>query len=89
MYGWRARLGVLVPSGNVAIEPEFGLMTPEGVACHYHRFAFVGGKTNEEIAEELAVDVETIKHHVKHILAKLGVEDRTQAAVWAVRHGLV
>ena len=53
MYGWRARLGVLVPSGNVAIEPEFGLMTPEGVACHYHRFAFVGGKSNEEIVKNL------------------------------------
>jgi len=46
------------------------------------------GKTNDEISEELAVDVETIKHHVKHILAKLGVEDRTQAALWAVRHGV-
>jgi maleate cis-trans isomerase len=53
MYGWRARLGVLVPSGNVVIEPEFKLMTPEGVACHYHRFTFVGGKTNEEVVKNL------------------------------------
>ncbi len=30
----------------------------------------------------------TVKTHVGHVLAKLGVADRTQAALWAVRHGL-
>lgn len=53
MYGWRARLGVLVPSGIIAIEPEFRLMTPEGVSCHYHRFNFTGGNGNEEVMERL------------------------------------
>ena len=53
MYGWRARLGVLVPSGILAIEPDFGLMTPEGVSCHFHRFHFKGGSTNEEVVERL------------------------------------
>lgn len=48
MYGWRARLGVLVPSKNMAIEPEFERMAPDGVSCHYHRFAFSGAKTSEE-----------------------------------------
>ena len=48
----------------------------------------VKGLVNEDIADELGIDVETVKQHVKHILRKLGVEDRTQAAVWAVRHGL-
>lgn len=43
MYGWRARLGVLVPSVILATEPEFNEMTPEGVSCHYHRIAFEGG----------------------------------------------
>jgi len=47
------------------------------------------GMANEEIAEELKVNIETVKHHVKRILAKLGVEHRTQAAIWAVRQGLV
>jgi DNA-binding NarL/FixJ family response regulator len=47
------------------------------------------GMANEDIAEELGVDIETVKQHVKHILKKLGVDDRTQAAVWALRHGLV
>jgi maleate cis-trans isomerase len=52
MYGWRARLGVLVPSGIVAIEPEFALVVPAGVACHYHRFKFTGGgKTGDVLAD--------------------------------------
>ncbi len=53
MYGWRARLGVLVPSGIIAVEPEFGPMAPEGVSCHYHRFAFRGGRENEEVVAGL------------------------------------
>lgn len=43
MYGWRARLGVLVPSAILAIEPEFNRMAPDGVSCHYHRIPFTGG----------------------------------------------
>jgi len=43
MYGWRARLGILTPSLNTVTEPEFKLMTPEGVSCHYQKFAFTGG----------------------------------------------
>ena len=54
MYGWRARLGVLVPSKIMAIEPEFNRMTPEGVSCHYHRFAFRGGSKSEEVVERLS-----------------------------------
>lgn len=46
------------------------------------------GLSNEEIAHTLSVSVNTVKTHVRHIFQKLGVSDRTQAAVWAVRHGL-
>jgi DNA-binding NarL/FixJ family response regulator len=46
------------------------------------------GLTNKEIAVELHVSYETIKEHVQHIFRKIGVTDRTQAAVWAVRKGL-
>jgi DNA-binding NarL/FixJ family response regulator len=46
------------------------------------------GLTNRQIAEQLNISSETIKEHVQHILRKLGVSDRTQAAVWAVRNGL-
>ena len=71
MYGWRARLGVLVPSKILAIEPEFGLMTPEGVCCHYHRFSFIGGDSNEEVvkrlkrAEAFIADASEIITHVE------------------------
>lgn len=47
------------------------------------------GLTNKEIALALGISYETVKEHVQHILHKIGVSDRTQAAVWAVRKGLV
>jgi DNA-binding NarL/FixJ family response regulator len=46
------------------------------------------GLTNKEIAQALGISYETVKEHVQHILKKLGVADRTQAAVWAVRNEL-
>ena len=45
------------------------------------------GKSNREIARMLRVSEKTVKAHVSAVLAKLGVQDRTQAAVYAVRHG--
>lgn len=47
------------------------------------------GLTNKEIAKMLEISYETVKEHVQHILRKIGVTDRTQAAVWAVRKNLV
>ena len=47
------------------------------------------GLTNKEIASMLQISYETVKEHVQHILRKIGVSDRTQAAVWAVRKELV
>ena len=47
------------------------------------------GLSNKEIAQALSIGYETVKEHVQHILRKVGVSDRTQAAVWAVRKGLV
>ncbi|MBI5666871.1 MAG: response regulator transcription factor [Chloroflexi bacterium] len=49
----------------------------------------VTGMNNAVIAETLNVSVATVKTHVRHILEKLHVSDRTQAALWAVRHGLI
>jgi DNA-binding NarL/FixJ family response regulator len=46
------------------------------------------GLTNKQIAEVLHISNETIKEHVQHVFGKIGVTDRTQAAVWAVRKGL-
>jgi len=46
------------------------------------------GLSNKEIAKVLEISYETVKEHVQHILRKIGVTDRTQAAIWAVRHEL-
>ncbi|NPA92025.1 MAG: response regulator transcription factor [Chloroflexi bacterium] len=48
----------------------------------------VAGLSNEDIGRTLSITVNTVKTHIRHIFQKLGVSDRTQAAVWAVRHGL-
>ena len=47
------------------------------------------GYANKEIARELVIGEKTVKTHVSNILAKLGVQSRTQAALYAVRIGLV
>jgi DNA-binding NarL/FixJ family response regulator len=47
------------------------------------------GRSNKRIALELGIAEKTVKTHVGHLLAKLGVADRTQAALLAVREGLV
>jgi two-component system, NarL family, response regulator LiaR len=47
------------------------------------------GRSNKRIALELGISEKTVKTHVGHVLAKLGVSDRTQAALLAVREGLV
>ena len=47
------------------------------------------GLSNKEIGQSLGISVETVKEHVQNILRKIHVNDRTQAAVWAVRKGYV
>jgi DNA-binding NarL/FixJ family response regulator len=46
------------------------------------------GRTNKQIAGDMGVSHDTVKEHVQHVFRKIGVSDRTQAAVWAVRNGL-
>jgi ArsR family metal-binding transcriptional regulator/DNA-binding CsgD family transcriptional regulator len=47
------------------------------------------GATNNEISDILSISPHTVKSHVIHIFNKLGVNDRTQAAVWATRNGVI
>ena len=47
----------------------------------------VDGKSNREIAQELFLSEKTVKNHITNLLRKLGVQDRTQAAVLALREG--
>jgi len=66
-------------------EPQPDVLTPrerELLAC------IAGGDTNKLIAEKLVISENTVKNHIKNILDKLGLENRVQAAAYAVRHGL-
>lgn len=47
------------------------------------------GLSNREIGRSLGISIETVKEHVQNILRKIDASDRTQAAVWAVKKGLV
>lgn len=49
----------------------------------------VSGRSNKEIAQELQIGEESIKTHSKSLFHKLGVADRTQAVIEAIRHGIV
>jgi len=46
------------------------------------------GLSNREIAERFVISEKTVKTHIGHILAKLALKDRTQLAIYAIRHGL-
>lgn len=46
------------------------------------------GLNNREIADGLVISEKTVKTHVSSILGKLGLADRTQAAIWALKHGV-
>lgn len=47
------------------------------------------GNSNQEIADQLFITLKTVKTHVSNILAKLDVEDRTQATIYAFKHHLI
>ena len=60
-------------------------ITPREMQVLQH---ITSGQSNKEIARSLEISVETVKEHVQNVLRKLGVNDRTQAAVLAVRKGV-
>ncbi len=51
--------------------------------------ALVKGRSNKEISKELFISEETVKSHLKTLFSKLGVHDRTEAAINAIRQGIV
>jgi DNA-binding NarL/FixJ family response regulator len=65
--------------------------SPAALTAREHEvLALVGrGLANKQIARELSIAEKTVKTHVSHVLSKLGLADRTQAALYAVRVGLV
>lgn len=46
------------------------------------------GKTNKEIASDLHLSIGTVKNHMTQILNKLGLRDRTQLAIYAIKHDI-
>jgi DNA-binding NarL/FixJ family response regulator len=82
-----------VHDGNVLLAPEAAGSLVRGSRADTltarEREVLAGiadGRSNKEIARSLRVSEKTVKAHVSAVLAKLGVQDRTQAAVYAVRH---
>ena len=73
------------PAGRLGQPPFLEQFTPREVDV----FRLVAqGKTNEQIARSLFVSTSTVKKHVRQIIAKLGVSDRTQAAIRAAQLGM-
>lgn len=72
-------------AGHTAARGEQGLLTPRErevaalIAC---------GQSNREIAQRLVITLSTTERHVANILSKLALRSRTEAALWAVAHGL-
>ncbi|UGY90634.1 response regulator [Streptomyces gobiensis] len=91
-----------VHAGHVLLQPEVAgaLLAEEGASGGQGRGGsltdrerevlglIADGRSNREIARALVLSEKTVKTHVSNILMKLDVADRTQAALWAVRHGL-
>jgi NarL family two-component system response regulator LiaR len=73
-------------ASEMRTEPLSELLTPREIEVLR---LIVEGKTNRDIAQSLSVALTTVKHHVHRIISKLGVSDRTQAAVQAVALGLL
>jgi len=85
-----------VHAGERRISPAVGarlaerMMHPELTAREIDVLGLVvKGRSNKEIAAELAIAEVTVKLHVGHILSKLGVNDRTQASTTALLRGIV
>lgn len=70
---------------NETDEPETPLTSREMQVLRHVSM----GLSNREVGKALEISVETVKEHVQNILRKLNVNDRTQAAVWAVRGGFI
>ncbi|WP_103502210.1 MULTISPECIES: response regulator transcription factor [Streptomyces] len=89
-----------VHSGHILLQPEIAraLLTSEspgsgrtGSLTDRERQVLsliARGRSNREIARNLVLSEKTVKTHVSNILMKLDLADRTQAALWAVRHGI-
>jgi DNA-binding NarL/FixJ family response regulator len=88
-----------VHAGHIVLQPDVAaaLLAPDGGTGRLAALTarerevlteIAAGRSNREIAKALSLAEKTVKTHVSNVLMKLGVADRTQAAILAVRHGL-
>jgi len=69
-----------------AAESVFSPLTPREVEI---LDCVAQGNSNKEIAKQLGISDQTVKNHITSILRKLAVNDRTQAVIYALRHGWI
>jgi DNA-binding NarL/FixJ family response regulator len=81
------RIRIAMDSSTTAVGPEVDLPLTNRELQVLRHIAL--GLSNKEIAQSLSISVETVKEHVQNILRKLNAADRTDAAVRAVRMGVV
>ena len=79
------RISAASPAHSARLDDKAGGLTRREVEVLH---LIVEGLSNKEIAERLRISLDTVKSHVQHVIQKLGVSDRTQAAVFAMRKGL-
>lgn len=79
------RIAVTMNTKNVTEDEDVSLTQRETQVLRHLAL----GLSNKEVGRSLTISVETVKEHVQNILRKINCTDRTQAAVWAVKRGLV
>jgi DNA-binding NarL/FixJ family response regulator len=86
-----AEQGRLLPTGSPGPGPPAAPSLPNPLTPRENEVLsrIASGATNRQIAEELRLSLSTVKRHLEHIISKLGVSDRTQAAVKAIEMGLL
>lgn len=78
------------PTEQMAVSLPMGELTRNLSARELSVLRLVAsGLSNKEVAARLGISANTVRLHVSSILAKLQVSSRTQAAVWALKHGIV
>jgi signal transduction histidine kinase/DNA-binding CsgD family transcriptional regulator len=84
---WEIQCG---PQGGTIVRAQFPLAILPDVLTDRERDVLrliVAGMTNRTIARQLSISSDTVKSHIRHIIQKMHVKDRTQAAVLATRQG--
>jgi len=71
MYGWRGRLGLILPSVNTVMEPEFNSVLPKGVTCYISRM-IVRGEFNLSTLIEMAKGIERAAEELKAVADVIG-----------------